>query len=82
MFYLVGEGAVVFLDSSSTGYFLALQLLERGDITVVTNNIEIIELLSNGKPTVHSSGGILSRDNRTCLVGRNAEKVLKKLTQI
>lgn len=76
---LIGEGAVIFIDSSSTGYFLALDLMDRADITVVTNNIEIIELLSNGKPTVHSTGGILSRDNRTCLVGRNAENSFEEI---
>ena len=62
---LVGEGAVIFLDASSTAYFLALELMERGDITVVTNNVEVLDILSKGKPIVHSSGGVLSRHNRT-----------------
>ena len=76
---LVGEGEVVFLDSSSTGYFLAIELMERADITVITNSIEILGLLSKGKPTVHSTGGILSSNNRICLIGRNAEKSFEEV---
>lgn len=71
---LIGDGNIVFLDSSSTGYFLAYEIMNRADITVVTNSVEILALLSQGKARVHSTGGILSRDNRICLVGRNAEK--------
>lgn len=76
---LVNEGDVVFLDSSSTGYFLAMELMDRADITVVTNSIEIIGLLSKGRPIVHSTGGILSSNNRICLVGRNAEKSFEEV---
>lgn len=70
---LIGDNDIVFIDASSTGYFLAMEIMERADITVITNSIEIIELLSRGQATVHSTGGVLSRNNRVCLVGRNAE---------
>ncbi len=76
---LVREGAVVFLDASSTVYFLALELMERGDITVVTNNVEVLDILSKGKPIVHSSGGVLSSHNRTCFIGRAAERSFEEI---
>ena len=69
----VHENDVVFLDQSSTSYFLALMLRDMKNITVVTNNIEILNLLSKSNMTVHCSGGTISRDNDTCLVGNNAQ---------
>ena len=50
---LIKEGDVIFLDQSSTSYFLALYLRNFKDITVVTNNIEIVSLLSKTNVTVH-----------------------------
>lgn len=76
---LINDGDVVFIDSSSTGYFLAMEIMDRADITVVTNSIEIQALLSRGEAVVHSTGGILSRYNRICLVGRNAEKTFEEI---
>lgn len=76
---LVGEGAVIFLDASSSSYFLALELMERGDVTVATNSVEVLEILSKGKPVVHSSGGVLSACNRTCFVGRAAERGFEEM---
>lgn len=76
---LINDGDVVFIDSSSTGYFLAMEILDRADITVVTNSIEIQILLSRGEAVVHSTGGTLSRYNRICLVGANAEKTFEEI---
>lgn len=76
---LIKEGDIIFLDSSSTGYFLAMEIMDRTDITVVTNSVEILGLLSVGKAAVHSTGGTLSRDNRICLIGRNAEKGFEEI---
>ena len=76
---LINEGDVVFLDASSTCYFLGLEIADRTDITVVTNSVELLGLLSQGKAAVHSTGGVLSGDNRICLVGRNAEKGFEEI---
>ena len=74
---LVGEGDVLFLDQSSTSFYLANELLNKPSITVVTNNIEIISLLSNTDIHTVSSGGALSRENRNCLIGGDAQYIFE-----
>lgn len=76
---LVKDGDVLFLDSSSTTFYLAAALMHKSSLTIVTNNVEIISLLSNSKAKVISSGGILSRENRSCLVGSGAEQTFENI---
>lgn len=72
---LIREGDVIFLDQSSSAFYLAREIVSahKCRITVATNNIEIIGLLSESSVNVISSGGTLSRENRTCLVGNDAQ---------
>lgn len=74
---LVKDGSIVFLDGSSTAFYLAAALMEKADLTVVTNNPEILNLLSQAKCTVYCSGGRLSDVNRRCLVGPDAQKAFE-----
>lgn len=74
---LVKENSVVFFDQSSTSFYLASELISKASITVITNNIEILSLLSQTKIKTISSGGILSSENRSCLIGSNACKVFE-----
>lgn len=76
---LVKDGMVVFLDQSSTTFYLAAELLNRNNLTVVTNNIEILMLLSNSKVKLISSGGSVSQDNRKCLVGPEAQRTFENI---
>lgn len=76
---LVNENDIVFLDQSSTCYFLALFLRERKNITVVTNNIEIVNVLSKSNVTVMCSGGVISKDNNNCLIGNGAQNTFEKI---
>lgn len=70
---LIGDGQILFLDQSSTAFYLATELTDRTSLTVVTNNIEILMLLSNSRIKVISSGGFLSDENRNCLIGSGAQ---------
>lgn len=74
---LINEGDVVFLDQSSTAFFLARELMDFKSLTVVTNNLEILTLLSSTDITLHSSGGIVSRKNPNCLIGNSAQKTFE-----
>jgi len=76
---LVKPGDIVFLDPSSTCYFLALELLNCKELTIVTNNIEILNLLAQSELTVISSGGTVSRDNRNCLIGNAAQRTFSEV---
>lgn len=66
---LIKDDDVIFLDQSSTTFFLAYELLKRSHLTIITNNIEILSLLSATELEVISAGGRLSKENRSCLVG-------------
>lgn len=74
---LIKDGSVIFLDSSSTSFYLANEIMNNNTLTVITNNIEILCLLSNSSINVISSGGTMSYDNRTCLVGPDAQYIFE-----
>jgi len=76
---LVRDGSIVFLDQSSTALFLAEKLMEKASLTVVTNNLQILSLLSQTAFTVYSSAGRLSESNRMCLVGVDAQKTFDSI---
>ena len=74
---LVSDGDIIFLDQSSTSFFLAAELMKKSLLTVITNNIEILNLLSQTEITVYSSGGMLSSRNRNCLIGIDTADIFK-----
>ena len=74
---LIRSGDVVFLDQSSTSVFLAKELLKMSNLTVVTNNVEILCLLSDSKLSVVATGGTISRRNTNCLMGDDACRVFE-----
>lgn len=76
---LIHDGSVIFLDQSSSAFFVAYELLKKKNITVVTNNIEIISLLSETDMEVISCGGKLSRSNRNCLLGSDAHQIFSEI---
>ena len=60
---LVRDNDSVLLDSSTTVYYLACQLKDRRDLTVITNGIEAArELAKNPSNTVILLGGVLRVD--------------------
>lgn len=76
---LVRDGAVVFLDQSSTAFYLACELAGNHSLTVVTNNVEILALLSASGMRVLCSGGYLSHENRNCLLGGDASYIFEHM---
>ena len=76
---LIKQGQIIFLDQSSTAFYLANELINRNSLTVVTNNIEIMMLLSNSGIRLISSGGSLSGENRNCLIGGDAQRTFENV---
>lgn len=76
---LIKDGSIIFLDQSSTSFYLAEEIIGRSSLTVVTNNIEIIMLLSNSKIKILSTGGFLSDENRNCLIGGDAQRTFENI---
>ena len=76
---LVKEGDTVFIDASSTAYFLTKFLIEIPDVKIVTNGAENINFLMREKAEVYSTGGKLSSVNRIAFVGKRAIDFVKSL---
>ena len=61
---LIRPGDTIFLDSSTTSFYLAKALKEFKNITVITNNLLIVnELQSSDKIKVIAIGGVLDMGN-------------------
>lgn len=76
---LINNGNVVFLDQTSTSFFLATEILKSKSVTVVTNNREILNLLANSDLNVIFTGGVVSKYNKNCLVGQSAQKCFEEI---
>ena len=74
---LVEDFMSVTLDSSSTIFFLAQELIER-HLTVVTNSIDIPMVLTVSPSQVISCGGILQHEHR-CFLGPDAQSCFSKI---
>ncbi|HLV09254.1 MAG TPA: DeoR/GlpR family DNA-binding transcription regulator [Halanaerobiales bacterium] len=75
---LIDEGDTIFLDASSTSLFLAREIKNLNNVTVITNSVRIVFELSNTNSiTVISTGGML-RSNSLSFVGPLANAGLKK----
>ncbi len=75
----IKDGDVIFLDQSSSAYYLAEEIKNNATLTIVTNNIQILVLLSSSRMKVISSGGRLCDGNRSCLVGSDAERTFREI---
>lgn len=76
---LIKEGDTIILDSGSTTNLLAKEILNKKNITVITNALNIAVELINSNIEVILTGGNLFKDTLT-LIGPLAETVLKKLS--
>ena len=74
----IQDGQVVFLDQSSSALFVAHELANKKQVTIITNNIEILTTMAKSKLKVYASGGYISPTNRNCLIGEDAHEIFKK----
>ncbi len=75
---LVRDGDTIFIDASSTTYFLAPYLKKYKELTVVTNNPSLSLLLSEMRIHNLSTGGEMLNDS-FALVGRDAERFVSRI---
>lgn len=54
---LIEKENTIFLDAGTTAYYLAVELQTRADLTIVTTDMEIAQLLKNAAPTLILCGG-------------------------
>jgi len=76
---LIPDKGVIFLDQSSTAFYLACEIPPRSNITVVTNNTAILNIMANTSVHTISSGGSLSGRNRVCLLGNEACRTFESI---
>lgn len=73
---LIKNGDMIFLDGSTSSFFIAEYLSEFKNIRVITNGIDTLSLLAKNGITAYSTGGHVSEQNRSVLVGRYAEQMI------
>ena len=76
---LIKNGDVVFLDGSTSSFFIAEYLAEFKNIKVFTNGIDTLSLLAKYGINAYSTGGHVSEENPSVLVGHYAEDTIKNI---
>lgn len=76
---LIKNGDLIFLDGTTSSFFIAEYLSEFKNIRVVTNGIDTLSLLSRNGIAAYSTGGLISPSNRSVLIGHYAEKMISGL---
>ena len=73
---LIKNGDIIFLDGSTSAFYIAEYLKEFENIRVITNGIDTLSLLSKYNILAYSTGGQVSTENSSVLVGRYAEDMI------
>ena len=76
---LIKNGDLVFIDGSTSCFFIADYLSEFNNLKVVTNGIDTLSLLSKNKIDAYSTGGVVSEANRSVLVGQIAHQTISNM---
>lgn len=73
---LIKNGDVIFLDGTTSAFFIAEYLSEFENIRVITNGIDTLSLLSKYNVAAYSTGGCIQEENRSVLIGHYAEQTI------
>ncbi len=76
---LVKPGDVIFLDSSTSTYFMVEHLKEIKGITVVTNSLASMNAFSEYNIESYFTGGHLNPENRSCCTGAHTEEFIESI---
>lgn len=76
---LIKNGSLIFLDGSTSAFFIAEYLKEFSNIKVITNGIDTLSELSKNNIEAYSTGGYISPSNRSVLVGHYAIDMINSL---
>lgn len=73
---LIKNGDLIFLDGTTSAFFIADYLSEFKNIRVITNGIDTLSVLAKNNITAYSTGGCIQEVNRSVLVGHYAEEMI------
>jgi DeoR/GlpR family transcriptional regulator of sugar metabolism len=76
---LIKNGDVIFLDGSTSAFYIGEYLAEFKNIKVFTNGIDTLSLLSKHGINAYSTGGRVSTENPSVLVGHYAENMTNSI---
>lgn len=76
---LIKDGSLIFLDGSTSAFFIAEYLTEFKNIKVVTNGIDTLSMLSKNNVEAYSTGGYVYPVDRSVLVGHFASEMINNL---
>ncbi len=75
---LVRKGNVVYLDAGTTTYEIAKAIMDIPSLTIVTNDLEIAELLTEASVNLFVCGGMVQKSTKS-MVGTMANKIIEEL---
>lgn len=73
---LIKNGDLIFLDGTTSSFFIAEYLTVYKNIKVITNGIDTLSLLARNKIPAYSTGGFISPTNGSVLIGKHAENMI------
>ena len=74
---LIKNGDLIFLDGTTSAFFIAEYLSEFKNIRVITNGIDTLSLLAKNNISAYSTGGCVQEVNRSVLIGHYAEEMIE-----
>ncbi|MBR6737903.1 MAG: DeoR/GlpR transcriptional regulator [Clostridia bacterium] len=75
---LIKNGDVIFLDGSTSAFFIAEYLSGFKDIKVITNGLDTLSLLAKNGIDAYSTGGWLLKSSNSALVGEHAINMINR----
>lgn len=75
---LINPGDTLFLDAGTTTFQIAKKLVQRKDLTIITNDVEIAYLLRSAKPNLILCGGVMQKETGS-LVGDFTSQMLEQI---
>ena len=73
---LIKNGDLIFLDGTTSAFFIAEYLAEFKDIRVITNGVDTLSTLAKNGVSAYSTGGFIQERNRSVLVGHYATQMI------
>ncbi len=73
---LIKNGDLIFLDGTTSAFFIAEYLSEFKNIRVITNGVDTLSLLAKHNVNAYSTGGYIQEVNRSVLVGHYASEMV------
>lgn len=76
---LIKEGDVIFLDDSSTAYYMIPYIAGFNNVQVFTNGVDTLSMLCKFSVKAYSTGGEVDETNRAALIGEFAERTVENV---